>query len=206
VIIDYRRERPSMGVTQWREANDALQWALALSPEDAGLRAKQLVCEAHLARLAARSHARGTEASRQAYRTALAKFRSAAALDERSFDPYIAMSNIELYGLDDLDEATAAVAEAEKRGFVPGRRERALIGDGYLRRAQRSRRLAQALTGEQRRRELESASKDYGQCIAAFDPIVGFADAASNLELCKRLLERVSEELDVESDSEQQVW
>lgn len=206
VIADYRRETPSMGVAQWRQANDALLWAVSLSHDDAGLRAKQLLCEAHLARLAARSHPRGSEASRQAYRTAVAKFRSAAALDERSFDPYIAMSNIQLYGLDNLDEATAAVAAAEKRGFVPGRRERALIGDGYLRRAQKSRRLADGLTGEQRRRELESARTDYGQCIAAFDPIIGFGDAARNLELCKQLLQRVSEDIELETGSTEQVW
>lgn len=202
VIEDYRRERPSMGVAQWRQANDALAWALSLSPDDAALRAKQQICEGHLARLAARTAPRGSDASRQAYRTAIAKFRNAAALDDSSYDPYIAMSNIQLYGLDALDEATAAVAAAEKRGFVPGRRERAMIGDGYLRRAQKSRRLAEDLTGEQRRRELESARTDYGQCIAAFDPIIGFGNAAANLELCKRLLESVSEDLAIESEAD----
>jgi hypothetical protein len=205
VIVDYRSERPSMGVAQWRQANDALQWAVSIAPDDSSLRAKQMVCEAHLARLAARGYRRGTEPSRQAYRTAITKFRAAAALDGGSFDPYLAMSNIQLYGLDDLDEATAAVSEAEKRGFVPGRRERAMIGDGYLRRAQRTERVAQSLTGEQRLRELENARRDYGQCIAAFDPIVGFADAANNLELCKRLLDRVSEEIELSAGVEQEM-
>ena len=85
--------------------------------------------------------------------------------------------------------------DAEKRGYEPGRRERALLGDGYLRRANTSRLLARTLSGEQRRRELERARADYASCVEAFDPIVGFGFAAKNLEICKHQLDVVDREL-----------
>ena len=36
---------------------------------------------------------------------------------------------------------------------------------------------------------------DYKGCVDAFDPIVGFGNAAKNLEICKGQLERIDEEL-----------
>ena len=106
-----------------------------------------------------------------------------------------------MYGLDDVDQAAAAIAEAEKRGYPSGRRERAQLGDGYLRRADRIRRLARTLSGAQRGRELEGARADYERCVASFDPIVGFAKAGDNLEYCKRQIERINTELNPEVDS-----
>jgi tetratricopeptide (TPR) repeat protein len=198
VIADYRREEPTMGAAEWRQASDAVRWALALSPMDSGVRMKQLICDAHLIRFAARNQPAG--AARQAYRKAVEKFRAAAELDAQSFDPYLGISRIQVYGLGDVDEAAAAINEAEKRGYVSGRRERAQLGDGYLRRAHARRNLAHTLSGDQRRRELENARGDYARCIETFDPIVGFGRAAVNLEICKRQLERVTLELDPDGD------
>lgn len=198
VIADYRREEPTMSVAEWRQASDALRWASVLPPMDSSLRMKQLICEAHLTRFAARNQAPG--AARQTYRKAVEKFRAAAGLDTQSFDPYLGISRIQVYGLGDVDEAAAAINEAEKRGYVSGRRERAQLGDGYLRRANARRNLAHTLSGDQRRRELENARTDYARCIETFDPIVGFGRAAANLEICKRQLERVTTELDPNDD------
>jgi serine/threonine-protein kinase len=198
VIADYRREEPTMGVAEWRQAFDALRWASALSPRDGSLRTKQLISEAHLTRFAARGQPPG--AARLTYRKAVEKFRAAADLDTQSFDPYLGISRIQVYGLGDVDEAAAAINEAEKRGYVSGRRERAQLGDGYLRRANARRNLAHTLSGDQRRRELENARGDYARCIETFDPIVGFGRAAANLEICKRQLERVTLELDPDDE------
>jgi hypothetical protein len=92
---------------------------------------------------------------------------------------------------------------SRKRGYVAGRRERALLGDGFLRRANNRRYLARTLSGDQRRRELERARADYAGCIDAFDPIVGFGYAAKNLEVCKRQLERIELELQADADRPQ---
>jgi hypothetical protein len=123
------------------------------------------------------------------------KFHLAAELDRQSFDPYLGISRIAVYGLGDVDQAAAAIEAASQRGYVSGRRERALLGDGYLRRANATRLLARSLTGEQRRRELERARADYAGCIDAFDGILGFGQAAANMETCKRYLKRVEADL-----------
>ena len=201
VIADYRREEPTLGPAEWQQAQKAVQWALQLSPRDSTLRAKQLTCDAHVTRHAARNQPRGSPSARQMYASAIEKFRAAAQIDPGSFDPYLGITRIAVYGLDDVDQAAAAIAEAEKRGYPSGRRERAQLGDGYLRRADRIRRLARTLSGAQRGRELESARVDYERCVASFDPIVGFAKAGDNLEYCKRQIERINTELNPEADS-----
>ena len=201
VIADYRREEPTLGPAEWQQAQKAVQWALQLSPRDSTLRAKQLTCDAHVTRHAARNQPRGSPSARQMYASAIEKFRAAAQIDPGSFDPYLGITRIAVYGLDDVDQAAAANAEAEKRGYPSGRRERAQLGDGYLRRADRIRRLARTLSGAQRGRELESARADYERCVASFDPIVGFAKAGDNLEYCKRQIERINTELNPEVDS-----
>jgi predicted Ser/Thr protein kinase len=207
VIADYRREEPTMGLPEWRQANTALQWALEISPKDTALLAKKVNTEGHLARIAARTQPRGSQASRHAYQAAVDKFRAAADLDTASFDPYLAISRIAVYALEDVDAGVAAIHEAQKRGYSSGRRELAQLGDGYLRRANNSRRLAHTLSGEQRRREQDKARADYGRCIDSFDPIVGFANAAQNLETCKRNLESLSREISSESDQDElKVW
>jgi len=194
VIEDYRREEPALGAADWQQAQRAMQWALELSPSDRTVRARELTCEAHVTRHAARAQ-RGSPAVRQMYQSAIDKFRAAAEIDPDSFDPYLGITRIAVYGLDDVDQAAAAIGEAEKRGYASGRRERAQLGDGYMRRADRRRRLARTLSGDRHSRELESARADYDRCVASFDPIVGFARAADNLEYCKRQIERIDTEL-----------
>ena len=194
VIADYRHEEPTMSAADWRQAHEALRWARAFSGGDGRLQARLLICEGHVLRFAARSQP--PPVARQTYANAVEKFRAAAALDGGSFDPYLGISRIQVYALSNVDEAAAAIESAQKRGYEPGRRERALLGDGYLRRANASRVLSRSLTGDQRRRELEKASADYARCIEAFDPIVAFGHAARNLETCKRHLRGVDRDLE----------
>ncbi|MGH8637434.1 MAG: hypothetical protein ACREUZ_09915, partial [Burkholderiales bacterium] len=196
VIADYRRDGPTMTAADWRQASDALKWVLELSPGDARMRARQVTCDAHLARFAARRHRRGSAASREAYEAAIAQFREAAALDDESFDPYLGISNIQAYGLDDVDLAAEAIEQAGKRGYTPGRRERAQLGDGYLKRGDRSRRRALALSGDPRRAELEKARADYERCVERFEPIQDFGNAAGNLSHCKANIDRIEPELE----------
>jgi hypothetical protein len=193
VIADYRREDPTMGSAEWRQAQDAMRWAMRMSPANSRLFAKLLLCEGHVIRLSARTQS--PAAARQAYRRAVEKFEAAARLDPRSYDPYLAISLLAVYGAGDIGEAQAAIEEAVKRGHVAGRRERAVVGDGYLKRANSSRTLARSLSGDQRRRELERARDDYKRCVEAFDPIVGFGRSAFNMESCKRQAERIDREL-----------
>jgi tetratricopeptide (TPR) repeat protein len=195
VLLDYRQEEPTVAEAQWRQASEALKWAANLAPGDARILPKELNCEAHLNRIAAQSRMKtSATVARQAYKQAIEQFTRAAALDPASPDPYLGLSRIYIYGLENVDEGANAIHEAESRGYQPGRRERALLGDGYLRRAEKSRR--QRVFGDQRRRAMESARDDYRRCVDFFDPIIGFGKAAENLEFCKRRLDAANRELD----------
>jgi hypothetical protein len=194
VIADYRREEPGMGPAEWRQAREALDWALQLSPHNGSLRSKWLTADGHVTRFEAQASTRGDRPILLS-QAALAAFRQAAEADPRSFDPYLGMARVYGYLLADVDAAAAAIADAERRGYKSGRRESALLGDGYLARAQASRRRARVLTGEQRWRELNQARADYERCIVFFDPIVSFGNAAQNLEVCKTQLARLESQL-----------
>lgn len=199
VIEDYRSEQPSLTLTDWKHAERALRWALRLG-NDRAARARLELCEAHILRIQTR--AGRSEASQAAYRRAIDGFREAARIDRDSFDPYLGLSRVAIYGLipADVDLASSAMREAEKRGYTPGRRERALVGDGYLRRADTLRRDARTLSGEQRVHALERARNDYQGCIDAFEPIVGYGNSAKNIEVCKVRRDRVDEELEAERE------
>jgi serine/threonine protein kinase len=199
VLLDYRQEEPTVAETQWRQAREALKWAADLAPNDASLLPKELDCEAHLNRIDAQSRMK-TNASlaRQTYKQAIERFLRAAALNPAAPDPYLGLSRIYIYGLDNVDEGAKAIHEAESRGYKPGRRERALLGDGYMRRAEKSRK--QRVSGDERRRVMEGARDDYQRCIDFFDPIVGFGKASANLELCKRRRDAANRELDARTE------
>jgi len=199
VIADYRREEPAMGPAEWTQAYAALSWALDLSRSTRSLRGKQLTAAGHVKRFEAQA-ARGGAATLLS-QEALARFRAAADADPESFDPYLGMARLQVYALADVDAAAASIEEAEQRGYVPGRREAALLGDGYLRRATAAWRRARVLTGEQRVRELNLARSDYERCVQLFDPIVAFGNAAKNLEICKAQLETVTRMLEPEEES-----
>lgn len=193
VIQDYRGEAPRMGPAEWKEAHEAFTWARELTPRDPALRAKQLIAEAHMKRLAI---AKDTgSAATLAAQSALARFRAAAEADPKSFDPYLGMAVTQVYALADVDGATASIEEAVKRGYETTRREIALVGDGYARRAFNSLSRARVLTGDQRQRELMKARADYERCTALFESIVEFGRAAKNLETCKAQIARIDRQL-----------
>jgi hypothetical protein len=198
VIEDYRREEPAMGPLEWAQANAALTWAVELSGSSRALRGKQLTAAAHVKRF----EAQATKGAASVVRAqeALALFRKAADADSESYDPYLGMARIQVYSMGDLDAAATSIEEAEKRGYVRGRRESALLGDGYLRRATAAWRRVRVLTGQQRTRELTNALNDYERCVELFDPIVAFGNSAKNLELCKAGRDQVQRQLDIHPD------
>ena len=185
VLEDYRHDQPSLLLADWKQAEQAMRWALRIDPDSREARARLQTCEAHVLRITTRP---GRSAAAQAaYRRAIDRFRAAARLDADSYDAYLGISRVAVYGLvpADVDLAAASIEEAQKRGYTPGRRERAQLGDGYMRRADALRREARELSGDERTRALQKSRADYQGCIDTFEPIVGFGLAARNIEVCK---------------------
>ncbi len=196
VIEDYRHDQPSLSLSDWKQAQQALRWSLRLAPGDRLAEARLQTCDAHILRIATKA---GRSAATQAtYRRAIDRFRDAARLDPQAYDPYLGISRIAVYNLvpADVELAAEAMADAQKRGYTPGRRERALVGDGHMRRGEMLRREARNVSGSQRARALAGARLSFTACIEAFEPILGFANAARNIEICKAQLTHVDQELE----------
>ncbi|HJU42110.1 MAG TPA: serine/threonine-protein kinase [Vicinamibacterales bacterium] len=184
-ILDFRTGSATVSEVQWQQARDCLAFARELSSRSA-IAAKRAYIDAHLVRIAARDRA-GLE-------DAIRGFRESARLDPRAPDPYLGLARIYAYSLREVDPLIEAIKEAEERGYPPGPREQAQIGDAYRFRADRTRAAAASLTGEERIAQLASAAEDYGQCIAYFEGL-HFFDSETNLRSCRRRLDAIVEEL-----------
>jgi hypothetical protein len=196
VMADYRREVPTMGPEEWRQAQAAFAWARDLSPHDRTLLSKQLTADGHVRRLAAQ---RARPPSSAAAQTAVARFRDAAAADPNAFDPYVGMAVTQLYVLADVDGALQSLGAAVKLGYTATRRDTALLGDAYLRRGLLGRKRAALLTGDQRQTTLEKARTDFDQCVSSFEQIVEFGNAAKHLETCKAQIRQINQQMDPET-------
>ena len=192
VVADYRREVPTMGPEEWRQAAEAFAWARVLSRRDRGLLSKQLTAEGHVRRLAAQ---RARPPSTTLAQTALVRFRDAASSNPDAFDPYIGMAVTQLYVLGDVDGALQSLDAAMSRGYTATRRDTALLGDAYMRRALVGRRRAAMLTGDQRQGALEKTRSDLEHCVSSFEQIVEFGNAAKHLESCKAQIRQVDQQL-----------
>jgi len=184
-ILEFRTESPSVSEVEWKQARDSIAFAQDLSSGSA-LAAKRAYIDAHLLRIAARDRAGFQEAVRG--------FRESARLDTRAPDPYLGLARIYAYSLREVEPLVDAIAQAEQRGYQPGPREQAQIGDAYRFRADRTRAAANGLGGDARIEQLANAAEDYGQCIAYFEGL-NFFDSENNLKTCRRRLAAIVEEL-----------
>ena len=184
-ILEFRTDAPSVSEVEWEQARDCIAFAQDLSSRSA-IAAKRAYIDAHLVRIAARDRA-GFEA-------AVRVFRESARLDTQAPDPYLGLARIYAYSLREVEPLIDAIKEAEQRGYQPGPREQAQIGDAYRFRADRTRAAAAGLGGEERIEQLASAAEDYGQCIAHFEGL-NFFDSENNLRTCRRRLAAIVEEL-----------
>jgi hypothetical protein len=64
-----------------------------------------------------------------------------------------------------------------------------------MRRGDTLRREARSLSGAERARALDGARASFAACVEAFEPILGFANAARNIETCKTQLADVEDAL-----------
>ena len=184
-ILEFRTESPSISEVEWERARDCIAFAQELSSRSA-LAAKRAYIDAHLARLAA--------SDRPGFEEAVRRFRESARLDTSSPDPYLGLARIYAYSLREVEPLIEAIKEAEQRGYQPGPREQAQIGDAYRFRADRTRAAAASLDGDERIEQLASAVEDYGQCIAYFEGL-NFFDSETNLRTCRRRMTAIVEEL-----------
>jgi hypothetical protein len=181
-IHEYRTESPSVAEVQWQQAREALELAAEISGSRE-VRSKLLYVTGQLKRI-------GAGNNRAQYDAAIRDFEEAARLDTESPDPYLGMARIYAYALWDEDALAGAVREAQERGYKPGRRERAQMGDVHRLNAERARVAAAKASGDARIQQLERARDGFAKCVKYFDGL-RFYGSDDNLRTCRRRLAMV---------------
>lgn len=177
-IREYRdNDVPRVSEAHWKEARARLSRALELDPGNREIEGKKALCEGHLDRISARGAARQKKLN-----TAVEDFRRAAELLRRSPDPWLGLARMYVYDLNDMDRAQEAIENADRYGHPVGRREKAQLADGYLRRAQRWINDSRAFINlpDQEREYLQNARQDYLRAQDLYQQVGAFGDATRN--------------------------
>lgn len=186
ILESYRGDSPTTTERGWQKAHNHLKAALDLQFRDKPTRAKMIYAKAHLDRIESQTlRGRGQrDPARQKVREAAEEFRDAAKLAPDWPDPYLGLARIYAYEQFDLKQLEEALSELERRGYPMGRREKAMLADGYRMRAQEL--LAQATrardTDQEQETELLETSRDhFTQAIELYREAGSFANARGNM-------------------------
>jgi serine/threonine protein kinase len=180
-ILEYRNnDAPMVFEPQWTQARNLLARALQVDSGDNSVKGRLRLCEAHLDRIQAAA-LKGF-ARQKRINFALAKFQESADLLRRSPDPYLGIARLYVYDLNDVEKAEEALNKAADYGHPEGKRERAQLGDGYRRRADRIWRDSRALRQmpDQERDYLDHAKQDYEHAQNLYQQAGLFGDSARN--------------------------
>jgi hypothetical protein len=196
VIENYRSTVPTVRERQWQVAERSLQRALVLAPRSTGLKASLRYCEGHLHRIDGEADKlrHRTATANQHFTEAVSAFREAAELRRDWPDPFLGLARVFIYGLEDVDRASDALKQAEKRGFAIGDRETAQLADGYRSRGDRLWQTARQLADMPQESEyLQRATAAYRQAQELYERIPGYPGVATNLRRTHRSLDSIDE-------------
>ena len=193
ILSGYHGDSPRSTEKGWQRARDYLRAAVDIRFTDREARARMIYAQGHLDRIAAqtlRAQGRGEEA-REKTDDAIANFRDAARRDHDWPDPYLGLTRIYAYDRFDLDELQKALGELGKRGYPVGRREKAMLADGFRmrgielhERAKRASRVDDEITW------LDSADTHLRQALDLYNEIAGYANVEKNrADVARRLSE-----------------
>ncbi len=184
ILESYHGDNPTTTQRGWQAALDRLKGAVDLDYGDRETRAKMLYARGHLARIEAQTLRSGgqRDEAREKIRDAIGEFRDAARLAPTWPDPYLGLARIYAYEQFNLKELEKALSELERRGYPLGRREKAMLADGYRMQAQQL--LAQAVRARDTDAEvelLEGARDHFTQAIGLYRDAGNFANAKRNM-------------------------
>jgi serine/threonine protein kinase/tetratricopeptide (TPR) repeat protein len=184
VLASYRGDEPTTTQKGWQKAHDRLRAAVDLNFRDRPTRAKLVYTQAQIDRIDAQAmRGRGQkDPARQKLRDAVEEFQDAAKLAPDWPDPYLGLARVYSYEQPDLKQLEAALNELERRNYPLGRREKAMLADGY--RTQAEQILAQAVAAKDTDPEqelLEKSRDTFTQAIGLYRDAGNFADAKANM-------------------------
>lgn len=166
----------------WAKARLCLVDALEIDSTDPKLRGELALCDGYVNLI---RNARPPKAS-----LSIDDFRQAESFLPRSADPHLALARVYVYAFHNIGEASAEFHEAEQLGYRLGPREAEQEADGFLFRAhEEMRRAGQIPLSEREEVEkwLQLAGGDIARARKLYEPIAGFSNVNTNLQILYRL-------------------
>jgi hypothetical protein len=136
VILDFRQPEPTVRQNQWRQARKWAADALEIGADES-LRARYLLCDAHVKRIDGDAAIRGKDVDRgnRLLNEADSQFREAARLTRANPDGWLGLLRLHSGARSDPEKAQEDLNEAARRGWTPGARDYFLIGEATRNRA-----------------------------------------------------------------------
>lgn len=199
VLASYHGDNPRTTERGWQRARDYLRAALDIKFTDREARARMIYAQAHLDRIDAQTRrSRGqAEEARVKYDEAIAGFRDAARRDKTFPDPYLGLARIYAYERFDLDQLQKALGELGKRGYPLGRREKAMLADGFrMRGIELHERAKRATEADDEITWLDMAANHLRQAIDMYNEVPSYASVQKNRTEAARRLSEIEIRLD----------
>jgi serine/threonine protein kinase/tetratricopeptide (TPR) repeat protein len=198
VLDSYHGDNPRTTEKGWERAHHNYEAALDLD-YDRATRARMIYAQAHLDRIASQTlRAKGQKAEAdKKIDDAVAGFRDAARRAPDWPDPYLGLARVYSYETFDLDALQKALGELGKRGYPLGRREKAMLADGFRRKGIELQSRAESTDRADDRLELLDRARDhFNQALSFYSEIPGYASSRTNSADVAEHLHEVERQLD----------
>lgn len=202
VILDFRQPEPTVRQNQWKQARAWAAKAMELGHDDS-LRARYLLCDAHVKRIDgdAALGRRDVDRGNRLLNEADSEFREAARLTRANPDAWLGLLRLHAGARSDPDKAQEDLNEAARRGWTPGARDYFLIGEATRNRADLLEKGCDGQRTTERVKEcLEQARDLQKRAIDWYDKAVGLSVAARGGALAQRSVERLEVRLETLQD------
>jgi len=194
IISSYHGDNPRTTEKGWQRARDYLRAALDIRFTDREARARMVYAQAQLDRIAAQTlRAEGKiQEAREKSDAAISGFRDAARRDSGWPDPYLGLARIYAYDRFDLEQLQKALGELGKRGYPLGRREKAMLADGFrMRGIELHERAKVAKDIDDQLTWLDMAGDHLRQAIDMYNEIPSYANVQKNRADAARRLSQI---------------
>jgi serine/threonine protein kinase/tetratricopeptide (TPR) repeat protein len=182
ILDSYHGDNPRTTEKGWERAHHDFEAALDLD-YDRETRARMIYSQAHLDRIAAQTlRAKGQKADAdKKLEDAIAGFRDAARRAPDWPDPYLGLARVYSYETFNLDALQKALGELGKRGYPLGRREKAMLADGFRTKGIEMQTRAERAARPEDQEEMKGRAREYfEQALNFYAEIPGYADSRTN--------------------------
>lgn len=193
-LDSFHGDTPQSTQKGWERARHDFEAALDLD-YDRETRARMIYCQAHLDRIASQAlRAKGQKADAdKKLQDSIAGFRDAARRAPDWPDPYLGLARVYSYEIFDLDALQKAIGELGKRGYPIGRREKAMLADGFHRKGIEMQMRAEQAARPEDQEEMKTRAREYfEQALNLYAEIPGYADSKANSADVQERLEEMN--------------